>query len=249
MKITKFTGLVLAGLSLCLTAQAQDEAPSNFISAAYYYCSQAKEEAADAEMMNKARPIYDAAVADGTINSWGWLAHRSGGKWRRLLYFSNTGIEAAMAAADKLYPAVTEAMGEDSVFWDACPSHEDYIWQSDNTGGSGTERGAYGLTVYFHCDSSREERADEIVKETLGPIMDNLVKNGNLTTWGWIGHYIGGKYRRALTMTGTSHLGNLKARDYSVDIFYAEGSKAGAEFNAICSDHSDYLWDIQHEKP
>jgi hypothetical protein len=31
-------------------------------------------------------PAFEAAVADGTITSFGWLAHHTGGKWRRVLY-------------------------------------------------------------------------------------------------------------------------------------------------------------------
>lgn len=34
-----------------------------------------------------------------------------------------------------------------------------------------------------------------------------------------------------------------EARDYVVDVFYAEGNAAGAEFDGICSRHSDYMWD------
>ena len=40
-----------------------------------------------------------------------------------------------------------------------------------------------------------------------------------------------------------SHTATLQAREYGVDVFYAEGNEAGAEFNDICRDHSDYMWD------
>ena len=54
-------------------------------------------------------PFYDAAVEDGTLNSWGWLAHHTGGKWRRLLYYTAHGLEALIDAPDAIREKIAEA--------------------------------------------------------------------------------------------------------------------------------------------
>jgi hypothetical protein len=232
-------------------AQEEDgeEATPNYITATYFYCSVAKEEDADKVVKEQMAPIYDAAVEAGIINSWGWMAHRNGGKWRRVLYFSATGTDAALDAAAHLYSATDEASGDDNSFNEACPSHDDYIWEASNVGGAGEGRGEVGFSTYFYCDSNREERADEIIKETFAPVLDSLVENGNLSSWGWISHYVGGKIRRALTMTAPSHKATLQGRDYVVDVVFAEGNEGGAEFGQICANHVDYMWDIEMETP
>ena len=38
-------------------------------------------------------PVYEAAVKDGTISSYGWLAHQTGGKWRRADYFTAGSVQ------------------------------------------------------------------------------------------------------------------------------------------------------------
>lgn len=249
----KLTIALMALVIVPLSAMAQEEegeaSTSNFITATYYYCDQGEEENADKVVAEKYKPIYDAAVEADIINAWGWMAHRAGGKWRRVHYFSAAGIDAAFSAADHLYSATAEAVGDDSSFLDACPSHVDYIWESENIGGRGEERGGFGMSTYFICDTPREERADEVVQEVFTPVYDGLVEKGSLSSWGWIKHYIGGKYRRALTTTADSHLANLQARDAAIDVVYAEGNEGGAEFGEICSSHSDYLWEIQMETP
>ena len=77
---------------------------------------------------------------------------------------------------------------------------------------------------------------------------DGLIENGNIASWGWLEHYVGGKIRRLLTMTAASHKATLQARDYSVEVIYADGNEAGAEFGSICSNHVDYMWDNQLPK-
>ncbi len=187
-------------------------------------------------------PVLDTAVEAGTIENWGWMAHRLGGKWRRAWFFTTTGADKLLDAADKIYADLSEAMGDEDAISEACPTHDDYIWEM-GAGNASDERGATAFSIYFDCDSGREERADAIVNESLAPVMDGLMENGNIASWGWLKHHVGGKVRRLMTMTGASHKATLQARDYVVDVFYAEGNEAGAEFGGICSRHVDYMWD------
>jgi hypothetical protein len=242
-------------LAVSATSFAQEEedaeSPPNFVVGTYFYCNASSEEQADAVVKEKFAPIYDAAVEAGTINAWGWLVHRSGGKWRRVLYHSANGIDGMIDASDKLYAATTAAVGDDTTFSDACPEHDDYVWQSDNVGGGSEERGPAGLSVYYYCDQMKESRADEIVKEHFTPIFDKLAEEGKIASWGWSEHFLGGKIRRLHTITGADHKAVLHARAAAIAAIYGEDgdNEAGAEFGAICNDHLDYLWDIQLEKP
>jgi hypothetical protein len=50
-------------------------------------------------------------------------------------------------------------------------------------------------------------------------------------------------------MTAVDYPSLLKARDEIFEALYADGDNAEAnEFDTICTSHSDYLWDIKHEK-
>ena len=131
-------------------------------------------------------------------------------------------------------------------FGSVCTRHDDYIWQVEN-GNSSDARGAVGFSVYHLCDSSREERADEIVDAHVAPIMNALVEDGSLASWGWSSHVVGGKYRRLQTMTGSDHKSLLAARGKAIDAIYADDNEMGAELNDICGSHVDYMWNITHE--
>lgn len=247
MKKLTFGVSLLALTFVPLSAVAQEEeATPMYVNGTYYYCSQAKEEAADKVVKEKMAPVYDAAVEAGVISGWGWMAHRNGGKWRRLMFFTAEGVNGSIDAADHIYGKLGETMGDDNTLVEACPSHDDYMWEiGANSAITEGADGSAAISTYLYCDSGREGRADEIVDETLAPILNGLVENGNLSGWGWLEHYMGGKFRRLLTMRGASHKATLQARDYVVEVFYADGNEAGAEFGDICGSHVDYMWDYQ----
>lgn len=62
------------------SADNHEEKSDTFIYATYYYCKASGEEKADELVMKNTAPVFDAAVADGTIMPWGWLSHHTGGK-------------------------------------------------------------------------------------------------------------------------------------------------------------------------
>ena len=54
--------------------------------------------------------VYNEAMEEGVINGWGWLAHQTGGLWRRLLYFQADSLEGlwdAQADVAKRFPEVS----------------------------------------------------------------------------------------------------------------------------------------------
>jgi hypothetical protein len=236
---------------LWIAALAQDDEPSRFTYATYFHCDTGMEDAADA-MMERDTPIIDGLVDDGSILAWGWLAHHTGGSWRRIRYHMSDSAEGALTALGTITNAITEVHGEDDpagdAFAAACPKHDDYLWQVE-AGTLGEERGSVGFSVYHFCDINREERADEIVAEHVAPILDKMIEDDKLSSWGWSSHVIGGKVRRLQTMTAEDIGTLLSARQEAIDTIYDEDSKAGAEFSEICGPHVDYVWNIVHEKP
>ena len=241
---------VLSLIAVAAPAVAQEEeAPTSFTYATYFYCDSAGEERVDEIVKTINAPVYDQMVKDGVITGWGWLAHHTGGKWRRIQYHQAGSLDALLGAQDEMdkrFADSDEAAAKE--FAKTCRSHDDYIWERE--GGSSAEtRGKAGFSVYYVCDETREQRADEIFTKNFGPIMDKYVKEGKLTSWGWQSHWVGGKYRRLQTMTGADHRSLLKARGELIAEMYPEGSDVGEEFTDICGSHSDYMWNIQIETP
>lgn len=248
--------LFFAACALCApaTAIAQEEEPTTFIYATYFYCDTAKQEIADEVAKYVWAPAYDAAVEAGTISQWGWLAHHTGGKWRRLLYYAAPSLDALFDAPDAITPGIEKSNpGASRVFGEICNAHDDYIWQvgvgSQGAGLVPKERAELGISVYFHCKMSDEERADEIVEKSFAPIYNKHVKEGNITSWGWLKHYFGGKWRRVATMTAPDIKTLFAARDAIFEEINAKAEAASDEFGEICGSHQDYLWNIVHETP
>jgi len=246
-----FTALLL---SLAAVAGAQEEEPSTFVYATYFECDTSKQEITDEIVEHVWAPAYDAAVEAGTISQWGWLAHHTGGKWRRLLYYAAPSIDALLDAPDAISPGIEKAApGASQVFGEICNAHEDYIWQV-GTGSRGAglvsqERGKVGTSIYFYCKMSQEERADEIVEESFAPIYNEAVKNGSISSWGWMKHNFGGKWRRIATMTATDTKALFAARNAIFKEINEKAEAASKEFGEICGSHQDYVWNILQETP
>lgn len=249
MKNKKLVCLLPALILTTGIVNAQDdETPKRYTYATYLYCDTSTEDAIDAHMKEKEKPVMDKLVDDGVLLGWGWLRHHTGGKWRRIRYLQSDSLNGALAGLDKMGEALDAALGDDEEGTGAaCKYHDDYIWQV-KAGTTGSERGNAGLSVYFVCNISAEDRADEIVANDFTPIYDKLVEDGKITSWGWQAHVVGGSIRRLFTMTGSDFAGVLDARGEALASMSSDDDGPGAEFTAICGKHHDYLWDIVHEK-
>lgn len=243
--------IVILGLALLagsLQAQEEAEKPTMFTYATYFYCDVTGQERADEIVKAQNAPVYDQMVKEGLISGWGWLAHHTGGKWRRVQYYQAPSVAALLDAQDEMEKRFQDAADADNEFGKICNAHDDYIWEVES-GSSGKDRGAAGFSVYYNCNQSKEDRADEIFAKDFGPIMDKFVADGKLMSWGWSSHWVGGTIRRLQTMTGANHKDLLKARAELIDLMYAEENAAGQEFNEICGSHTDYMWNIELETP
>lgn len=230
-----------------VTALAEDE-QETYIYSTYMYCDVTQQDRADEIVAAVDKPIYDAAVKDGTITGWGWLAHHTGGKWRRVRYHTAGSVEKLLAALEAIGEK-QDAADDSDEFGKICNSHDDYIWRGV-TGSGGdvlsTARGKVGLSAYYVCDS-REGAADEIVKAVFAPLYDAHVGDGKLTSWGWSEHLVGGKYRRLATMTAEDWPALFAARASIIEA--SDDSELGDVFADICDSHADYMWEIRYENP
>ena len=247
----KYIAVVLLGaFPAAVLAQGQEhEASKSFIYATYFHCDAGGAERADEIIKKINAPDFDKGVKDGTINAWGWLTHHTGGLWRRAQYYTAPTLNGLLDAQEAMSgdsDAATKKL--EAEFASICRSHQDYIWERESGGGS-DDRGEASFSVYYVCDEAREERADEIFAKDFAPILDKFVEDGKFTSWGWNSHWVGGKFRRLQTLTGTDHKSLLAARGELIEAMYPEGSEVGMEFTSICGSHEDYMWDIAHETP
>lgn len=95
----------------------------------YWTCDEASEPVADLIAEHVWAEYWDAQVAAGLIDSWGWLAHYMGDKYRRLLVVDGASHTDLLQARTN----VIQAMGESSAalatqFNNVCNGHVDYLW-------------------------------------------------------------------------------------------------------------------------
>ena len=167
MRRSSLTLMLIAAFVLCVPAlaDAQEEEQKTFVYATYFECDTSRQEIVDEVVKYVWAPAYDAAVEAGTISQWGWLAHHTGGKIRRLFYYAAPSIAELMDAPDAVTPGIQKSNpGASQVFSEICNAHEDYIWQvgvgSQGAGLGPKERGKGGSAGYCDCKRSKEERAD-----------------------------------------------------------------------------------------
>jgi hypothetical protein len=99
--------------------------------AMYFVCEIPRQELADDLFRQFVAPIFDRHVERGTIRGYAWLAHRMGGKVRRLLTMGAADTKSLLNAQDAIYedverePSASRAQAEIDVI---CGPHDDYIW-------------------------------------------------------------------------------------------------------------------------
>ena len=238
-----------AGAYLAVTgaAQAQDKPKESFTYATYYVCDVTKQDRADEIFNELDKPLYDAAVADGTITAYGYNAHQTGGKWRRVQYSMAPSIQALLDAQKKIgdqADAKNEKLGEE--FGKICNSHDDYIWRRVAGSVGGVAPGGAAFSTYYVCNT-REAQADALVEQVFAPVYDKMVADGKLESWGWLEHIVGGQFRRLATMSATDMKSLMEARAEINDAF--SDNALGDTFTDICDSHADYMWEIKASKP
>jgi hypothetical protein len=96
--------------------------------------------------------------------------------------------------------------------------------------------------TYFNCDTSRQERADEIYQQLDQAVWDAAVADGTVTGYGYMVHHTGGKWRKVQYYRAPTIEALFAAQDKVGDAIDAKNKKLSTEFSAICSSHDDYIW-------
>ena len=252
MKYMGTLGLAVS-VTLCAGASmAQDEA-TTYVFGEYYVCDQNREAFADALAERAFGPIFDKHVEEGALTGWGWLSHNAGGWWRRVNYYTASDLNTLFDTRGKIIEEI-QASAPDAAreFKSICPEHDDLVWESV-AGTPAPQQLTAGpkasYSTYYICDVTKQERADEIIKQVYTPVINKLVESGELKSWGWYAHVIGGRYRRLMTHRGVDHKSLLAAVN-KYGAAAAEANEALAtEFGQICNSHVDYLWDVVLPKP
>lgn len=249
------TSTIILALGLLVlatgTAGAQEEnGPAGYSYATYYLCDQATQGNMDSLVAANEAPVFDQWVEDGRLLAWGYLAHFTGGRWRRAQYHVSPTIEAALRNQAEIFRAIyadNRAGGQARA--EACAAHEDYLWALSQGSPPGTDRGDVSLSVYFTCAVADQARADEIFAEVFAPRLDEYREDGRIASWGWLSHVLGGEHRRAQTITGSDRAGLTAVRLELTRAVNEAHPALGREFAEICHSHTDYLWDIVAESP
>lgn len=106
-------------------AQARPEAGYS----TYFQCDISREARADTLLMEAIAPILNRHVGDGELNSWSWLSHRSGGKWRRLAVYDGANHKTLLNTLDKVIAEIgSEQAAAGTEFSQICNAHQDYMW-------------------------------------------------------------------------------------------------------------------------
>ncbi len=228
---------------------AQEDSTS-YIFAEYYICDQNREGFSDLLTELVLGPIYDKQVEAGNLLGWGWLSHNVGGKWRRLRVSSSNNLGTLLETRDAMIEEIQSTAGEaDREFTSICGDHDDYIWASV-AGSAPVAQQLRDLAdatyaTYYVCDVSKQERADEIVKALFAPALNQLVEEGQLASWNWYAHVIGGEFRRLMAHIGADHKTLIAAVDQYNQQADATNAAMAQEFSEICNAHVDYLWDVK----
>jgi hypothetical protein len=116
------------GVASSQRAEQTTPAPSTARYGIYYQCDMARQSRADTLTMQFA-PILNRYVKAGGLNSWVWLEHGLGGKYRRLLLLNGGNHKAVLAASDSIVGDIMKQRpAEGREFNEICHSHQDYLW-------------------------------------------------------------------------------------------------------------------------
>ena len=120
MKIIKIMAIAMGLTALTLACVAQEEEATVFTYATYYSCGGGPLARVD-EIIADDADRMNGFVEDGTILSWGWLAHHTGGQWQRVSYYQADSMDALLDAGDAI-----QGGGDDDDAEDAAADDEDY---------------------------------------------------------------------------------------------------------------------------
>ncbi|MEJ2086423.1 MAG: hypothetical protein P8Y44_12220, partial [Acidobacteriota bacterium] len=100
--------LLLASFAVQVQAQ-DDDTPGPFVYGTYSVCDLGQQWKLDGLVEENHAKVYDKALEDGAITAWGYMAHNTGGHWRRVTYYSAPALDQLMSGAESIFEAIRTA--------------------------------------------------------------------------------------------------------------------------------------------
>ncbi len=75
-------------------------------------------------------------------------------------------------------------------------------------------------------------------------VLNRHVNEGELLSWSWNVHWMGGEYRRLWSLRASDRQKLLNSWEALVNDLQGEQPSALEEFLAICPSHEDYMWSL-----
>jgi hypothetical protein len=98
------------------------------------------------------------------------------------------------------------------------------------------------LIAAYTCAADQLERADALLKEITGPVLNKYMSAGKIITWGYFGVYLGGEANRHIYVWASDPVALIQARQtYLPEI---QASPRFAEFSKICGTASITLHNL-----
>jgi hypothetical protein len=102
---------------------------------------------------------------------------------------------------------------------------------------------AYVMSAYYRCNQETEAKADTVMMKSLAAIYDRHMAAGEITSWAWLAHSIGGNWRRVGYFMAPTRDQLLDARAKIVAEVGALSQKTpGQNLASYCPSHDDYIW-------
>lgn len=248
--MTRFL-LLLLPLALLFTTPtlAQDnEALPIFISSRYQ-CDMAGLDALVERHRERALPILQELVDDGTIISAGAARHQWGDEFNLLTWMSGTDMEAALAGWEAATSRYAELYPDDNLFIETCPKHRDQfsarqVWSSQENGPDIDPENPPTLAISSYiCDFQAMEGIVDDYREKSMPIAQALVSEGALGSEGVYTHEWGGEWNLDITRTAA----DIGALDRALNTFgeryqSEHGAEAANLLEEHCRAHKDNVY-------
>ena len=100
----------------------------------------------------------------------------------------------------------------------------------------------YIYATYFHCSKAIVDRADDAVVELYRAELNDLVKEGAIGSWGWLGKRTGGEWARAGYLTAPNLQAVLDASDKLQ--LKSDWMTPVRAFAGACGSSEEYIWHV-----
>lgn len=235
-------------LSFPAVAQEEGEATPTFITTVHQ-CDMAGLEALVERDRERALPIMQALVDDGTIMSAGEAVHQWGDEYNLLTWVSGSDLPSTLEGWEAMGERYNEAHPEDNLFIETCPKHRDYFytrraWSSMDSPPVIDPEDPPTLAIsYFSCDFPALGDLVEEYREKSMPIAQALVEEGMLGSEGVYTHDWGDEWNLVVTRTAPNLPALLSALEAFGERYEAEhGSESRDMLDEHCSAHKDNIY-------